>query len=130
MSEMVAEWTLPKPTPGPDQQKGRFGGKYKRNGRYLTAEVTSVSGDKDWYRVRLRVFPEPGQPPIEGKATFYLHQSFEEDEIRIKAKQGEATLTIYSYGAFTVGAVVDDGNTPLELDLAELTTAPKRFRER
>jgi hypothetical protein len=113
-----------------DQQKGRFGGEYQRNGRILTAEVSAVDDDEDWYRIRLRVFPEPNAKPIEGKVTFYLHQSFDEDERTVVAKRGEASLTVYAYGAFTVGASLDGGQTLLELDLSALRSAPRRFRER
>jgi hypothetical protein len=33
-------------------------------------------------------------------------------------------------GAFTVGVAADDGNTRLELDLAQLPDAPEMFRSR
>lgn len=39
----------------------------------------------------------------------------------------QAQLKLWAYGAFTVGALVSQDDTPLELDLADLETAPKRF---
>lgn len=113
-----------------DQQKGRFGGSPRSRGRYLTAEVKAVDSDSDWFRIRLRVFPEVGAEPINGTVTFYLHQSFAHDERPVRAKNGEATLVVYAYGAFTVGAVLDEGSTQLELDLATLANAPQEFKDR
>jgi hypothetical protein len=121
---------LPKITNKADQQKGRFGGENSRNGRYLDAVVKPDKDDEDWFEIKLRVFPEPKSPPIQGTVTFYLHQSFRNDERQVRARDGEARLTVYAYGAFTVGAVLDDEETVLELDLAELETAPIEFRER
>lgn len=112
-----------------DIQKGRFGGSPHRNGRTLTAEVKDVPGDKDWFKIRLRVFPDPSSPPIKGNVTFFLHETFPENERTVKAINGEAKLLLFAWGAFTVGAVLDDGKTELELDLAELSNTPKRFRE-
>jgi hypothetical protein len=34
------------------------------------------------------------------------------------------------YGAFTAGAEADEGNTRLEIDLAELSGVPQEFRDR
>jgi hypothetical protein len=121
--------------PGPitnraDQQKGRFGGKFTRAGRALTAEVKAVPDDDDWFQIKLRVVPEPGTPGIKGMVTFYLHQSFAKNIKSVRAVGGEAKLSVFAFGAFTVGAVIDEEQVELELDLAELSNAPKKFRQR
>jgi hypothetical protein len=38
-------------------------------------------------------------------------------------------LNVEAYGAFTVGILVERDRTTLEVDLADIPTAPKRFRE-
>jgi cellulose biosynthesis protein BcsQ len=109
-----------------DPQKGQWGGKNRHNGRELTATVVRVS--KNWFEIILTVRTVRSKP-LTGPVTFHLHQSFENETETVEADDGEATLTLHAYGAFTVGAVMDDGRTTLELDLAELKGAPKEFRE-
>jgi len=111
-----------------DQQKGRFGEQSESAGRILTATVRPDG--KDWFEIRLTVRPKDGAPPIKGYVTFYLHQSFPQDEKTVLAKNGKAQLVLHAYGAFTVGAVLDGGNTLLELDLSTLKgAAPEDFLE-
>lgn len=122
-------------SPGPitnrmDQQKDRFGGRFSASGRMLTAEVKAVPDDPDWFQIKLKVSPEPGTPAIKGIVAFYLHQTFKNDLREIAAVGGEAKLNVFAYGAFTVGAVIEKEGVELELDLAELATAPKTFRQR
>jgi hypothetical protein len=50
--------------------------------------------------------------------------------IRQSAEKGAATLEIAAYGAFTVGVEANHGKTRLEIDLAELESAPRLFRSR
>jgi hypothetical protein len=45
-------------------------------------------------------------------------------------RDGRAELERYAYGAFTVGAEVIGVDVRLELDLAELKSAPRAFRLR
>ncbi|HEX5258716.1 MAG TPA: pYEATS domain-containing protein, partial [Sphingomicrobium sp.] len=61
-------------------------------------------------------------------ALFYLHPSFGK-AVRSVAfgADGRANLVLYAYGAFTIGAVLEDG-TRLELNLATLPGAPDQFR--
>jgi hypothetical protein len=44
------------------------------------------------------------------------------------AHEGVASISVESYGAYTVGVEADSGQTHLELDLAELESAPRMFR--
>jgi hypothetical protein len=66
---------------------------------------------------------------LTGDVIFHLHDSFPGPERRVAAVRGKATLEVEAYGAFTVGVVVEQDGTLLELDLADLPRAPKRFRE-
>lgn len=67
--------------------------------------------------------------PLQGRVKFHLHSSFDPAVETVAVEDGQATLTLHAYGAFTVGAETDGGRTHLELDLAALPQAPKYFRE-
>jgi SIR2-like domain/prokaryotic YEATS domain len=111
-----------------DPQKGRWEGKSERNGRMLSAEVKRTD-DSDWFLVKLKVEPSTTRSkPLTGRVTFYLHPTFTPDKVTIYAKDGRAEYEVYSYGAFTVGAVADNGKTKLELDLSTLAEAPPKFK--
>jgi hypothetical protein len=114
-----------------DLQKGRFGGKSEHNGRALRAEVGNESSS-GFFRVKIWVESTDPERPLED-VMFFLHDSFRPSVYVIKKedfKDGKAMDQFEAYGAFTVGAVTDNGDTLLELDLSELVTAPKAFRER
>lgn len=137
--------TMPRPTPDSwphpdlkptkaaprnDPQKYQWGEMAARNGRLLDAEYDKI--DDDWVNVTLRVTSTDPERPIDGsRVRFHLHDSFRRHVVTVKAKNGAADLTRYAYGAFTVGAEVEDEpETFLELDLAEDPEAPARFRSR
>lgn len=111
-----------------DPQKGRWGGCRERDGRRLRVAEAEAAGD-GWLRFTLIVEPTPGARPLEGAVAFYLHPSFPKERMRIEPTQGAARLRLGAYGAFTVGAVADEGRTRLELDLAEIDDLPQWFRE-
>ena len=112
-----------------DPQKGLWGGKSSRNGWAVVAKVIQV--DTDWFVTRLTVAAAPGaQKKLSGTVTFFLHDSFANPVRKVNAVDGEAILSIWTYGAFTAGIVIDSDGTTLEIDLAELADAPKKFRER
>jgi hypothetical protein len=110
-----------------DPQKGQWGGEKKRNGRELSASVKRL-GD-GWYDVRLTVSALRASPPLDGKVTFYLHPTFPNPEMSAMSVEGKASINVTAWGAFTVGAVADGGETLLELDLAREKDLPKQFRE-
>jgi hypothetical protein len=115
-----------------DPWKGSFGGASESNRRRLTAKVEAVKGDSDWYRVTLCVeSTEPASYPLLDKeyVRFFLLDSFAENRPYVPVRNGQATLRFHSYGAFTVGALADHGETALELDLAQIPSVPKRFRD-
>lgn len=113
-----------------DPQKGLWGGKSSSNGWTVTAKV--IQAETDWFLTRLIVTAQPGsRKKLVGTVTFFLHNSFAKPVRRVNAGvDGAAILRTWSYGAFTVGIVIHSDGTTLELDLAELEDAPKKFRER
>jgi hypothetical protein len=127
-SEPAEPPALPPVDPN-DPHKGRFGGRATRNGKVLAATVRSTKGDDDWFDVRLEVSAEADAPALEGDVTFHLHPTFSHNAVTERVQHGVARLRLTAWGAFTVGAVTADG-TRLELDLAELASAPMAFRLR
>lgn len=103
-----------------DPQKGRWGGLEERNSRKLSAEVSPVQGSEGLYTVLLTVqSTNPVSKPLEGAVKFFLHPTFINPTPIIFAKDNKAQVTLTAWGAFTVGAQADDGDTQLELDLAD-----------
>lgn len=79
--------------------------------------------------MRVEILDAGVRERLEGtSAIFYLHPTFGRAVRQIKIRRGIARLDVLAWGAFTVGVLLDDG-TKLELDLAELSSAPKEFRE-
>ena len=115
--------------PDPDDiQKGRFGGRAEVNGRLLRARV--VDTHDGWCVVTLEVLRRTGEAIAIGeKVEFHLHQTFHDNPRIVSVKNQRAVLEIDAWGAFTVGAKLVREGTQLELDLATLTKAPKKFRE-
>jgi hypothetical protein len=115
-----------------DPWKGRFGGKSSNNDRQLAAEVKPILGRSGLYAIRLTVKSlHPDTNPLNGAIQFFLHQTFTDPKPVVPVgPNGVAELNLKAWGAFTVGALADDGQTKLELDLAELPDAPAEFRNR
>ena len=113
-----------------DPWKGVFGKTAERRHRRLRAEVAESRSSPGWYRVRVWVASaNPNKYPLAGRVRFFLHNEFSHNRPFVFVKSGQAELRLHSYGAFTVGALADDGNTELELDLSEDESLPKQFRE-
>lgn len=110
-----------------DPQKGQWGGQSERNGRRLSARVTSITDD--WFAIRLMV-SSTGAMPLSGTVTFHLHPTFPRDRVEVPVMHGAALLDLEAFGAFTVGVETDGGRTSLELDLALDRDFPTTFRER
>ena len=127
---LVPSLILPPVTNRFDQQKGRFGGLHKRNGRKLSADVkeSSLPG---YFDLTITVESTDATNPLNSEVLIYLHESFTPSTHTIQpGDNGKAIDRFKSYGAFTVGVVTDNGQTLLELDLAEQKQFPKEFRER
>ncbi len=126
ISKMIEPGTNPN-----DPWKGRFG-RETTNNRKLEARVSRILGSSDLFSVELTVFSTlPEQEPLQGIVQFYLHPTFKNNRpIITVGANGVAELRVTAWGAFTVGAIADGGETKLELDLAELEDAPAEFRNR
>jgi hypothetical protein len=110
-----------------DPHKGQWGGASKANGRELTAVVKKIT--EDWFSIELQVRRIGGEP-LTSPVIFHLHPTCDPAKVKVKPVIDRAPLSVSAWGAFTVGVEADEGRTRLELDLSNLKTAPKRFRER
>jgi hypothetical protein len=119
-----------KPPSNEDPQKHQWGEKAEVNDRKLSAKVTEVNWTRDYFNVELEVRSINPDKPLQGKVIFHLHPSFRNSDPEVDVIGGVAKLNLLAYGAFTVGAEADNGETRLELDLAELSAAPAAFRSR
>jgi hypothetical protein len=114
-----------------DPWKGVFGGKSKLpdKGRELAAEVKQVPGS-EYCSLRLTVRSTDRNKPLAGTVKFFLHDTFPEPIKTVPVEDGVATLMAAAWGAFTVGALADEGATQLELDLSQESGAPADWRSR
>ncbi|MBB3837646.1 uncharacterized protein YneF (UPF0154 family) [Runella defluvii] len=112
-----------------DPQKGQWGGLNERNGRRLSAIVKSSEGKEGLFDVFLKVESIDANLPLTGAVKFHLHPTFFNSNPIIFVQDGKAELKLVAWGAFTVGAETENGNTQLELDLAdEKWGFPEAFR--
>lgn len=112
-----------------DPQKSQWGNSSEINGRKIEGEVKELA--KGLYSILLRVkSTDPNKPLEEGEIVlFALHQTFGTPPFRYaKVSNGVAEIRLISYGSFTAGALVDKGETELELDLAELPNMTEYFK--
>jgi hypothetical protein len=114
-----------------DPHRGKFGGSAERDGYRLTGVVRGLKGNSELFEVIVWVEGVSSNKLADGqKVQFYLHPTFRPATSSVSAKEGKATLKRYSWGAFTVGAIVQKSKTNLELDLAQLPDAPAIFKSR
>lgn len=132
VKKLLAAAELATPKDPHDPWKGVFGGTSRNNDRELVAEVEPINTSSGLYSIRLTVRSlHPETNPLKGAVQFFLHPTFRNDKpVTTVGPNGVAELNLKAWGAFTVGAVADDGRTKLELDLSELETAPEEFRRR
>jgi len=124
--QQIRERTTTCPVDPDDPQKKQWGGRMTANGRLIGAKVTETK-DEDWYKIELEVVTTTKEP-LKGPVVFHLHPTFTPAILSRNADGKKAVLSLHGYGAFTVGVEADEGRTRLELDLAKLRAAPKRFR--
>lgn len=115
---------------GDDPWAGQFGGKAETDGRTLEAQLQPIADRPDWTAVSLSVRSTDPTRPLVGAVQFYLHPSFGNAKPVVQASDGEASFTLLSWGAFTVGALSDDGKVRLELDLSKHPDAKEPWRSR
>jgi hypothetical protein len=109
-----------------DPQKGRWDGNAKANGREVIAKVREL--EPDWFEATISVRSTNPRRPLTGKVIYHLHPSILPSVRTATVRKGVATIKVESYGAYTVGIEADNGDTRLELDLAEIENAPMMFR--
>lgn len=127
LTALVSE--LPEPAPQPDDPwRGKFGGQSSAGGATLEA-IVSPTSNPTLFKVDLVVRGGRSHGPGT-KVIYFLHPTFGlEPRVSILGADGRAPLELYAWGAFTVGALLEDG-TKLELNLATLAGAPDLFRSR
>jgi hypothetical protein len=119
--------TMPRKRINPaDPQKGQWGGSPFANGWALSAEVYEIA--TDWFSISLKVKSVTPDKRLSKPVVFHLHDSFFNPVVEVTPENGRAKHKTEAYGAFTVGAVVNEDGTTLELDLSELQSAPPKFR--
>jgi NAD-dependent SIR2 family protein deacetylase len=111
-----------------DPCKGVFGGLAAVGGYELKATVRP-SSDPYWYQIFLSIITVDKRKPLKGSVKLYLHPSFPKPVMTAVARNGRATLRVWAWGAFTVGAYLERERVTLELDLATID-APADFRSR
>ena len=131
----VANWQEKDVTPGNvpnDPWKGRFGNTSTADGYALSAAVLPIPGNDEFFKVTLTVQADTGKATLtDGEfVRIFIHDSYLEYKPVVPIKGGKAEIELISWGAFTVGVLANKGKTKLELDMAELESAPSRFRER
>lgn len=112
-----------------DPNKGRFGSKRSQNGYTLSATFHPARS-LHWVSVTLTVrADEPLPRSYSDIVSFCLHPTFDPQWINAVFRGREASITVKSWGGFTVGAWLPAQELELECDLAELPDAPKIIRE-
>jgi hypothetical protein len=113
-----------------DPQKGRWGGNAIAGDRKISADIKE-SSFKGLFEVTLTVESTNDLNPLTGIVLFHLHPTFDNPDPAIAVTNGKAVLRLKQvYGAFTVGAELDNRKTQLELDLANINNAPSLFKSR
>lgn len=112
-----------------DPNKRQFGSVSEANGRKLTATIKPLAGPKSARcQVKIRIESTDPARPLTGTVKVHLHPSFGDwSSYDLDVRGGVASDEFVSYGAFTIGVVADDGHTPLELDLVDVTGGTERF---
>ena len=112
-----------------DPWAGQFGGKSVSGTRELVAEIRRDAHRPEWKVVTLKV-RSTDEIPLEGQVIFFLHPSFRNSTPVVPVLNGEASLSLATWGAFTAGAVADEGTTKLEINLAEHPDADEPWKSR
>ena len=110
-----------------DPNLGRFGGCSAQQGFELSARFEKAKSSKNWIAIHLQI---RGPAKDGDQAVFYLHDSFRPMRREIAFAGRAARLKVTAWGGFTVGAWIPSRGIELELNLAELETAPRIIRER
>jgi hypothetical protein len=116
-----------------DPWRGAFGGVASANNSVMSATIKELESTPDYFQIDISVsiIDEARRAELSGTdATIYLHPTFGSDPRVVPFNTaGVASLQIFAWGAFTVGALLKDGTT-LELNLADQPGATDKFRAR
>lgn len=121
-----------------DPWAGQFGNRSSTDHWRLEAKLRPVHGRPDLRTVSLTLYDlkhaeskeSADRSHSERYARFYLHPTFANSKPRVPIVEGKAHLSVLSWGAFTVGVLVEEDNTKLELNLADLQEADEPWRSR
>ncbi len=105
-----------------DPQKGKFGGSPidEKKHRKLSVVVEEIPNNDYFRRLIVKIeSTEPQQFPLDKDVTFHLHPSFAKPVITVKPENNKAEIKLVAWGAFTVGAETDNGETRLEFDISK-----------
>lgn len=110
-----------------DPLKGTANGLAELDGIAISATVDETN-EEDWFEIAVTVTASAAVA-LGKEVTFHVHPTFPQDQYKVAVAKGKAVWKGHAVGAFTIVAETETG-TKVELDLAELESAPKRFRER
>jgi hypothetical protein len=112
-----------------DPNKGQFGGSPENNGYKLSARIEPLAGKSSAAcAVHFQVVSTRSDRPLTGKVDVFLHPTFGRwAKYDLDVLRGVAADTITSYGAFTIGVVIRQDQTRLELDLMSVPGGTKSF---
>lgn len=113
-----------------DCQKGRWGGKALDAGYELIASIEDPDEFSDnIHKITIALVVKEVGKQLNGDVYFFLHDSFYPNCIRkIQSENNTASLVFFSYEAFTVGVVCNDGEVKLELDLNTYDKTPESYK--
>lgn len=109
-----------------DLQKGRWGGSFSAAGFVFDAYEDPRKSFFGLVTVVLRVKNIDGSRNWNGRVAFFLHDTFPNQIVYAKAKDGIAEYKTVAYEAFVAGARTDTG-AELELDLNKVPGFPSSF---
>lgn len=113
-----------------DVQWGKFDLMPHRSGRRLWATVRKHFEWPGYFDITLEVTALKGHPPLRGKVTFFLHDSYSRSKQEVRVRNGRASWKVEGWGSYTVGAEVQERRGPplrLELDLGNIPKVPRGF---
>ena len=117
------------PGPAIDPNKGRFGGKTEGNGFSVLARFDQTKSEH-FVPLTLSVEAMRSGPSVKGDPVlFCLHPSFYPQWVKTTFRGRRASVSLKTWGGFTVGVWLPKQKVELECDLSQLPDAPKIIRE-
>lgn len=118
------------PGPSDDPNRGRFGGEAARAGYHLAAAFEPTAS-RSFVAVALTVEADrSAKIGLGDYALFVLHPTFSPPVLKVPFRGSRASLRIQTWGGFTVGVWLPKAGVELEIDLSQLSDAPKIIKTR